>query len=71
MKRWPKAEFKLHGKRYGEVITDITGSFVATTMQLEQGKTEAELRAYLVAGEYANGDIKLRKHPIIKGRPAR
>jgi hypothetical protein len=71
MKRLLKAQAKhmgFVGPRYsGEVITRIEGVFITSTQQRQQGYATADTFAYLVVGNYKNGDIKLQKHPGIKG----
>jgi hypothetical protein len=69
MKRLSKEQAKQGGfMGYGcEMITTFRPPYVATTEQRQQGFATANTFAYLITGEFANGDHKLIKHPSIKG----
>lgn len=54
----------------GQVITEFRWPFVATTAQRQVDEIEAATFAYLIVGEATDEFVKLRKHPVIKGRQA-
>lgn len=66
MKRLPKSEAKEHGKIGSEIVIEYSHPAVFTTMQRRPGYATADTHAYIISGEYANGDFKLKKHPNFK-----
>lgn len=65
---------KQHVRAYlasSEVITEFRPPFITTTAQRACDESEAATFAYLVTGKALNGDLLVKKHPNIKGSPAR
>lgn len=70
MKRWPIDQYRVRGRHLGETIIHLEPTFVITTEQCQQGYSTANTHCYMPAGCFKNGDVKLRKHPNIKGHKA-